>query len=65
MAHSRDRAHGHRWCSHTGHICSGKAHWHELIMILLDLISWEHQALAPCRDCHAELSKERKLDTNK
>lgn len=35
------------------------------LRILLHLISWEHQALASCRDCHAELSKERKLDTNK
>lgn len=34
------------------------------LWILLHLISSDNQALASCRGCHAELSKERKLDTN-
>lgn len=35
------------------------------LWILLQLISWDYQTVASCRDCHAELSKEGKLDTNR
>lgn len=35
------------------------------LWILLHLISWDYQTVASCRDCHAELSKEGKLDTNR